>query len=69
MNGPQHYREAERIAAILLTGKDKGRRLTADDVARYAAAGELHARLAEVATPAPAGPGWLQALLNGGEAT
>ncbi|MFJ9787818.1 hypothetical protein ACIRSS_50165 [Amycolatopsis sp. NPDC101161] len=49
MNGPQHFREAERIAQILLAGKDKGRRLTVDDIARYAAAGELHARLAQVA--------------------
>lgn len=52
MNGPQHYREAERIAAILLAGKDELHQLTAADVARYAAAGELHATLALAAATA-----------------
>jgi hypothetical protein len=48
MTGPEHFREAERIAKILSTGKASNRRLTADEIARYHAAGELHSRLALV---------------------
>jgi hypothetical protein len=57
MTGPEHYREAERIAEILSSGKVNNRRLTADDIARYHAAGELHSRLALVAATADSGAG------------
>jgi hypothetical protein len=54
MTGPEHFREAERIAEILSSGKVNNRRLTADDIARYHAAGELHSRLALVTVLATA---------------
>ncbi|SEB48851.1 hypothetical protein SAMN04489727_2135 [Amycolatopsis tolypomycina] len=48
MTGPEHYREAELIAEILTSGKHNNALLTASDIARFDAAGSLHARLALV---------------------
>ncbi|MFJ8910604.1 hypothetical protein [Amycolatopsis sp. NPDC102389] len=55
MTGPEHYREAERLAAILLAGKDSdGWCLNADRVARIGAAANVHAQLALAAATAAA---------------